>query len=351
MARLPVRTLLRVLGVASALCALVLAVQALGSAEPKPLRVFLLVGQSNMEGKGAVEHLRKLATSEETREDFGHLLSKDGEFVERDDVWISYKRKPDAHATGGLTVGYGGRTTQIGPELGFGTVVGDQLEERVLLIKCAWGGASLAKDFLPPGSGGPGGHYERMLAETREVLADLKRFFPEYDESAGHEVSGLVWFQGWNDHVGKGNPQYTEQLAQFIRDVRKEFDAPKLPVVIGELGQAGVDTENETAIRFRAQQRAVADMKEFEGTVTFVETARFIDPKLHEQFAIWQRCNGKARKAETEEAKEAAWADWREVEAEYSARTSDRPYHYFGSGEVFYRMGDAFGRAMVELVD
>lgn len=344
MRRLP--PLFRALGVA-ALFAVV--VHAFGAPEPMPLRVFLLVGQSNMEGKGAVTHLRRLA--EESRDEFGHLLTESGEFRVRDDVWISYQRRPDAHATGGLTVGYGGREDQIGPELGFGTVVGDQLDERVLLIKCAWGGASLAEDFLPPGAGGPGGHYERMVRETRAVLSDLKSHFPDYDEEAGHALSGLVWFQGWNDHIGEGNPDYTAQLAQFIRDVRREFDAPRLPVVIGELGQAGVETKNETALRFRAQQRAVADLEEFEGRVAFVETARFIDPKLHEQFAIWQRCNGAARKAETEEAREAAWADWREVEAEYSARTSDRPYHYFGSGEIFYRMGDAFGRAMLELCD
>jgi hypothetical protein len=30
--------------------------------------------------------------------------------------------------------------------------------------------------------------------------------------------------------------------------------------------------------------------------------------------------------------------------------TSDRRYHYLGSGECYYRMGDAIGKAMLEMV-
>jgi len=268
----------------------------------------------------------------------------------RDDVWISYRHGDDDRRAGGLTVGYGGKPGQIGPELGFGTVVGNRLEGRVLLIKCAWGGASLSKDFLPPGSGGPGGHYQRMLDEVRATLSSLDEVFP-VEQDIPIQLAGLVWFQGWNDSIGNGNPLYTEQLAQFIRDVRSDLKAPRMPVVIGELGQAGMEPKNHKVIAFRAQQKAVADADEFRDSVRYVPTSPFIDPLLHEQYQVWLDCKRKARLVETEQAKEAAWAPWREIEAEYSARTSDRPYHYFGSGEIFYAMGDAFGRAMLELLE
>ena len=111
-----------------------------------------------------------------------------------------------------------------------------------------------------------------------------------------------------------------------------------------------MDTDNESALRFRVQQRAVADAPEFRGTVRYVTTSAFIDPVLQQQFDIWRACEGAAKKLEDPAAKEAAWSDWRKVEQEYSRRAADRPYHYFGSGEIFYRMGDAFGRAMVELL-
>ena len=65
---------------------------------------------------------------------------------------------------------------------------------------------------------------------------------------------------------------------------------------------------------------------------------------------MWKRCDDAARKAEDEEAKEAAWSDWNAVKDEYERSASDRPYHYHGSAKTFYLMGDAFGRAMLELL-
>ena len=313
-----------------------------------PVQVFLLVGQSNMEGKGAIRHLDYLIEDEETRPTFQHLKRR-GEWVERDDVRITYDHGENDHRSGGLTVGYGSRPDQIGPELGFGHVVGDAIQADVLLIKCAWGGASLKKDFLPPSAGGPGGHYARMVREARAALESITEYVPGY-RGRGYELAGLVWFQGWNDSVGGGNPDYSEQLAHFIRDVRTELGVPDLPVVIGELGQAGPSPENEKVIAFRRQQQAVAEMDEFSASVRYVPTGVYVDPRLQELFDVWRRCNGAARQAESEEAKEAAWSDWNAVKQEYERSASDRPYHYHGSAETFYLMGAAFGRAMVELL-
>lgn len=317
------------------------------------VKVFLLVGQSNMQGKGAVRHLDILIDDPETRKVFEHL-KKDNEQVVRDDVWITYKRGKDKPAKGGLTVGYGssGKGDQIGPELGFGHVVGDHLDEPVLLIKCAWGGKSLKKDFLPPSAGGPGPFYTQMVKEVREALDNLEKHFPEL-KGKGHEIAGVVWFQGWNDHVGSGNPEYTEQLAGFVRDVRKEFKVPDLPFIIGELGQAGPDPKNAKVIKFRKQQAAVARIKEFKGRVKFVKTGEFINPRAQELFNVWSKCRGKAAKAKRdgdEEAAKTAWDEWNAVKEEYEKIASDRGYHYFGSFKTFYLMGNAFGRAMVELL-
>ncbi|MAG56553.1 MAG: sialate O-acetylesterase [Planctomycetes bacterium] len=311
-----------------------------------PLKVFILAGQSNMEGKGAIKHLDALIADTATSQQFAHL-KRDGKWVERKDVWISYQRNKGPRLNSGITVGYGSKKNQFGPELGFGHVVGEALKEPVLLIKCAWGGASLKKNFLSPGAGGPGSHYTRMMAETKDVLANVKKYFPYY--RGKYEFAGLLWFQGWNDSVGGGNDQYTEQLAQFIRDVRKDLDAPKLPVVIGELGQAGANP-NQKVLKFRKQQEAVAKLPEFKGTVRYVKTGVFVDPELPKMFKVWRKCKGKERKAKDPEAKKAAWSEWEPMKAKWQAMASDRPYHYFGSGRTFYLMGDAFGKAMVELL-
>ena len=75
-------------------------------------------------GKGTLEYLSK-----NNPQKFGHLLQDDG-WIERKDVFVRYGSRK-----GPLKPGFGFRSSSIGPELGFGTVVGDALEEPVLLIK------------------------------------------------------------------------------------------------------------------------------------------------------------------------------------------------------------------------
>ena len=173
---------------------------------PTKLRVFILAGQSNMQGSGNIAadakrndgkgSLELLARSEETSERFGHLLDKKGVWQSRKDVMISYFER-----SGPLTVGYGAREDTIGPELGFGWAIGDHFKEPVLLIKVAWGGKAIGKEFRPPSAGGEVGEsYTAMFIEVRRVLKDLDTIFPKlkYDEV---ELMGIAWHQGWNSVV------------------------------------------------------------------------------------------------------------------------------------------------------
>ena len=202
---------------------------------PKPVKVFILAGQSNMEGhgfikadakrnggKGSLEYLTK---DPATADKFKHLLGKDGKWAVRDDVWIHYLDRK-----GPLTVGFGANEDRIGPELGFGNVVGDAYDEPVLLIKLAWGGKSLAKDFRPPSSGGEvGPYYKEIVKRTKDVLGDLKKQFPEFD-GRGYELAGFGWHQGWNDRINQAfNDEYEKNMANFIRDIRKDLGSRTCP--------------------------------------------------------------------------------------------------------------------------
>src|SRR3982750_3201802 len=102
------------------------------AAAAKPVKVFILAGQSNMEGKAKLSLLEYQVKQPATRDLFKHLQSADGKWIERDDVWIKFLDRK-----GKLTVGYGSPGC-IGPELDFGNVVGDRYDEPVLLIKTAW---------------------------------------------------------------------------------------------------------------------------------------------------------------------------------------------------------------------
>ena len=114
----------------------------------KPVKVFILAGQSNMEGKAPNALLDHQATDPKTKDLFAHLR-KDDQWIVRDDVFIKFLERK-----GPLTVGYGspGRT---GVELEFGTVMGNHFDEPVILIKAAWGGHSLFKLFRSPSAGFP----------------------------------------------------------------------------------------------------------------------------------------------------------------------------------------------------
>ena len=365
------------------------------------VRVFILAGQSNMEGKALASTLEPLITDAETRDRFQHLKTKD-RWTVRDDVHVTFldrggRRGTPAPVHGPLSVGYGGfklargadgkkqAAPTIGPELGIGDVLGDHFDEPVLLIKTAWGGRSLKHTFRPP-SAAPseeelaehlervrrkkpdynleelresyGSDYRKIISETRRVLESIEAYVPGYDDSQGYQLSGVVWFQGWNDGVGKGNPHYTEQLADLIRDLRRDLKSPDLPFVIGELGVDGVSAKGWIA-KFREQQAAVAELPEFEGSVAFAKTAHSWHTGPSWMEGKWEEFRKEAKKNEAKATDDPTRVNpgqfyeknWREKYAEGLAYTSDRRYHYNGSGKCYYEMGQSMGKALLELVD
>ncbi len=295
--------------------------------DKKPVKVFLLVGQSNMQGKGSAKHLEELVKAEPDK--FGHLM-KDGEWVKRDDVWIHFSstgapKFGNRPPNGRLTVGFTYPPGKVGPEMGFGHVVGEEIEDPVVLLKACWGGQSLAVDFRPPSRGKwdrefnrddgkkykpatTGWAYKQIFNEMHEHLDDLGATFPDL-AGRKHEIVGLVWFQGWNDLInGKRTAEYEDNMVAFIKDIRKHLEVPDLPIVIGVAGHNG--DANEKQKKFRDAQAAPAEMDEFKGTVAAVQTAPFWDDTVK----------------------------------------YDGGYHYLGSARFYYSAGEAFGKAMLELL-
>ena len=298
------------------------------SAQGKPLKVFVLAGQSNMEGHAAISTFDYIGKDPLTAPMLKEMRNPDGTPRVCDKVWVSYLTGPydgsaNGEGLGKLTAGFGARGDQptmdggkIGPEFTFGIYMEKELTQPILIIKTAWGGRSLNTEFRPPSAGqyklpreiqevwdqhpqgahgvpkledrkkwqdekdaASGVFYRIMVEHVKKVLADPKRVCPEYDEKAGYELAGFVWLQGFNDLVDghtypNGNyDEYSRLLSHFIRDVRKDLSAPKMPFVIGVLGVGG-ESENEV---FRKAMAAPADMPEFKGNVVAVETAPFWD--------------------------------------------------------------------------
>jgi len=288
-----------------------------GQAGKGPVKVFILAGQSNMEGQGAIQadpkknegkgSLEYLVKTPATADRFKHLVDKGGKWVVRNDVWIWYLGRK-----GGLTVGYGARVDRIGPELQFGHVMGDYFNNQVLLIKLAWGGKSLGKDFRPPSSGGEvGPYYTEVVKQVKDVLGNLKTHFPDYD-GRGYELAGFGWHQGWNDRINQAfNDEYEKNMANFIRDIRKDLGAKDLPFVIAETGMSGREETNPRALSLMRAQAAVADYPEFKGNVAFVGTRDFYRPK--------------------------------------EVSPSGQAYHWNSNAETYFLIGNGMGEAMKKL--
>ena len=276
-----------------------------------PLKVFIMAGQSNMEGHGMSEHIKMAAEDSATSKEFGSLYLN-GKYTVRKDVWISYGSRH-----GGLSVGYGARDNKVGPEIGFGWRMGDLLKEQVLVIKTCWGGHSLKEKFLPPSMGGPGPSYIKMISEIKSTLENLKSKFPDYSKKMDYEIVGLVWHQAWNDMIDGGQygekpayKTYTERQAGLLRDLRKEFNSPNMFMVIGELGAEA--SKHPKHVAFRKAQEATTLMPEFKDSTRFVKTCQFWDPD--ERFK------------------------------------SNAGFHYNGNGKIYYFKGKAMAEAMYELM-
>lgn len=323
---------------------------------PGPVKVFILAGQSNMEGKAKMSLVDYQAQQPATRDLYKHL-QKDGKWIERGDVWIKFLDRK-----GKLTVGYGSPKC-IGPELEFGWAVGDRYEQQVLLIKTAWGGRSLYRDFRSPSAGLPaqavldkmladakkraadskkptkeptlddikmafGASYRDMLNEVTQTLANLKTHFPDY-ANQGYELAGFIWLQGWNDMINaEYTSEYTTNMVHFINDVRKDLKSPRLPFVIGQMGVDGANPSANVK-KFKDAQAAVMNTGEFKGNVALVKTDAFWDTDAE---AVFKK-------------------GWKENLDEWNKVGSDFPFHYLGSPKTMMRMGRAFAEAVLELRD
>ena len=127
---------------------------------------------------------------------FSQLKDAVGNWIVRDDVFVRFKTRHETKK-GGLSIGFAGYPGKhhIGPEFQFGHVAGSAFEEPVLLIKTAWGGKSLFKDFRPPSAGGETGpYYKQMIQEVREALNNVSTEFPSLADRKLN-ISGFVWMQ------------------------------------------------------------------------------------------------------------------------------------------------------------
>lgn len=374
----------------------------------KPLQVFILAGQSNMQGQAKVSTFEHIGMDPATKPMLDEMMGPDGKPKVCERVWISSIGCADQEQIGKLTAGYGSSQNgpKIGPEFTFGLYMQKFTDAPILLIKTSWGGKSLNTDFRPPGAGpyvfndaqlanfqkqgkdiekikaekvaATGVYYRLMIEHVKRVLGDIKRVMPSYDAAQGYELAGFAWFQGWNDMVDQGTyPQrdkpggydaYSTVMAQFIRDVRKDLDKPKLPFVIGVIGVGGPTSEygpdqqryKSTHQNMRDAMAAPEALPEFKGNVAAIRTEQYWDRELKLARAKDNEAREKAKKLAKEQklkpAEERALAEKMRAESLTERErlvlekgVSNAEFHYLGSAKILGGIGKGLAEAMQEL--
>ena len=317
----------------------------------KPVQVYILLGQSNMLGMGHVVGDKEgtLEHAVKVKKKYPYLVDDEGKWTVRKDV--RYVRVMGS-GTGRMRqfnnewMTIKGR--RIGPEYGIGHYVGHATDAPVLILKSCIGNRSLGWDLLPPGSeryeveekdrktgqtktyvyagykDSPakwekgtepkkigwyaGMQYDGDVANAKKVLAELDKYYPG---AKGCEVAGFFFWQGAKDCGNAAHSsRYEQNLVRFIEQLRKDFNAPKAKFVVATLGQTKKGSGGNEGKVLEAQLAVDGNngkYPEFKGNVASVYSNPF--------------CHGGSANG-----------------------------HYGGNAETYMDIGEAMGRAMVELI-
>ena len=298
----------------------------------KPVQVYILMGQSNMLGFGKQDVLKGIAG-----EKYPYLVDDAGEWTVRKDVrnvfvMASGNNPANEQQNDWMTI-----QRNIGPEIGIGHYIGHVTDAPVLILKSCIGNRSLGWDLLPPGSepyehGGkmqpgyrgtpddPGGdtggdmskgwyagcQYDGDVAAAKKVLEKLGNYYPGAKE---YEVAGFFWWQGDKDMRNPAHfERYEKNLIQLIKALRKDFKAPDAKFVTASLGQTQKGSKGGDGVILDAMEAV----------------SKSSDPELKGKVAF--------------------------VYANPLSKGGSSSGHYGGNPETYMNVGEAMGKAMVELL-
>lgn len=159
--------------------------------------LYLLIGQSNMAGRGVVEEQDKVPHPRVV------MFTKEQTWAPAIDPL--HFDKPIAGV--GLGTSFGRAMAEANPDVTIG------------LIPCAVGGTPLKRWERG------GDLYQQAVARTRAALRD-------------GTLRGILWHQGESDSGAEETAMtYGKRLAQMVHDIREELGSGDVPFVAGKLGE------------------------------------------------------------------------------------------------------------------
>ena len=183
--------------VSAFLCAVLAGLTAMAANAPSDMQLFLLIGQSNMAGRGKVE------PSDRQTHPRIFMLDKNNAWVPAHDP-VHFDKPKIAGV--GLCSEFARCVAAKDPAANIG------------LIPCAIGGTSL--DQWKPGDA----LYTNAVARARAALEN-------------GTLRAILWHQGEADSAEKKRATYPARFAAMVAQLRQDLDAGQVPVIVGELGQ------------------------------------------------------------------------------------------------------------------
>ncbi len=163
----------------------------------KSLDLFLLIGQSNMAGRGTPE------PEDKTPHPRVWSLDKENQWIPAVDP-LHFDKPQVAGVCLGLT---------------FGKVLAEKNPDSYIgLIPSAVGGTSIDQWKKS------GKLYEDAIARAKIAMTHGK-------------LKGILWHQGESDSSAAKVPLYAAKLDKLIADLRTDLDAPEVPFIAGQIGE------------------------------------------------------------------------------------------------------------------
>lgn len=320
-----------------------------------PVKVFILMGQSNMLGEGKIhgDTNGTLEFAVNTEHKYPYLIDDKGNWTTQDEVRYvfimgsgnsSFEKSKLQHNEFMTVTG-----NTIGPELGIGWAIGNYSREttkfKTLILKACIGNRGLGWDLLPPGSKRweytdsknvtyeyaayhetpekwekgttpkpvnwmAGEQYDGDTNRSKIILDNLAKYYPG---ATSYEVAGFLWWQGDRDHYDVGHSvRYEFNLVNLINVLRKDFQAPNAKFVTASLGQTPMNHSKTSTDGMILDAMLAVDGKsgkypQFKGNVAAVYT---------HPLSMGGSSSG----------------------------------HYNGNAETYMNVGEAMGASMVELL-
>lgn len=180
----------------------------------KEYDVYILIGQSNMAGRGEME-----------AEDYGVM----------EGIWLLDDKGKPVPAENPLnkfsTVRKGYRMQKIGPGYSFAKEIHERTGRKVLLVVNALGGSTIGQWKKSAGfiqDKESIGYNERKLYEEALYRARKARKYGT--------IKAVLWHQGEGNASPKLVPYYMKDLQRFVEDFRTDMKMMELPFIAGQIG-------------------------------------------------------------------------------------------------------------------